>query len=426
LKVLSLALFVAAASAASVSVTFEDAVCAAGEKSCKYAPGKTMCCHPGKACVPNVGCTCSGGEDTAGFLEDVAYDYSFETFVTEFSKTYESDVVRATRKAAFTANLAKIQQHNEQKPASSWKMGLNEFADLTSAEFKATKMGRSKAMAYEQHELTAEEQSNFEEAHANDVAVEDLPDAVDWRTKGVVTPVKNQGGCGSCWAFSTAETVESHLAIKTGKLMEFSEQELVDCVPNPQKCGGTGGCDGATQPLGFQYVAQNGITTEKAYAYTAATGKCKPFTPVANVSSYIRLPKNNYSALMNAVANIGPIAISAAAEPWQMYESGVFSSGCNADVDHAIQMVGYGTNKGVFGSKDYYLVRNSWGASWGEKGYIRIERFGAKKAEPCSTDTKPGDGTACANGPATIQVCGLCGLLSDSSYPTGGAIFPSF
>lgn len=238
--------------------------------------------------------------------------------------------------------------------------------------------------------------------------------------------LKNQGGCGSCWTFSTAETVESHLAIMTGKPpLVLSEQELVDCMPNPDQCGGTGGCEGGTQWLGFDYYAKHGITLESDYPYTGKDGKCQEFKPVANISSHVRLPANNYTALMNAVANIGPIAISAAAEPWQMYESGVFSNSCNADVDHAIQLVGYGTNKGVFGTKDYWLVRNSWGASWGEKGYIRIERFGAHKDEPCSADNKPLDGTGCKGGPPSIQVCGLCGILSDSSYPLGGSIFPS-
>ena len=141
----------------------------------------------------------------------------------------------------------------------------------------------------------------------------------------------------------------------------------------------------------------------------------------------MRLPKNNYTALMNAVASKGPIAISVAAEPWQLYESGVYDGNCGADIDHAVQLVGYGNQpKKLFKKEaDYWLVRNSWGGSWGEGGYIRIERFGANSKPPCLTDTKPGDGTACKGGPATIQVCGLCGILSDSSYPTGGSLAPS-
>lgn len=222
-------------------------------------------------------------------------------------------------------------------------------------------------------------------------------------------------------AFSTAETVESTIAIATGKPpLVLSEQELVDCLPNPKQCGGTGGCEGATQWLGFDYVSKNGMASEAGYPYTAADGQCKQFTPVVHpgvIGSFVRIPPNNYSALMNAVVNVGPIAISAAAEPWQTYESGVFSSDCGADVDHAIQLVGFGTD----GGSDYWLVRNSWGGSWGEDGYIRIKRFGDKGQEPCQTDSQPGDGTGCKGGPSSVQVCGLCGILSDSSYPIFGA-----
>ena len=203
------------------------------------------------------------------------------------------------------------------------------------------------------------------------------------REKNVVTPAKNQGGCGSCWAFSTAETLESHIAIKTGKLMKFSpqvpplrrttpcatmphcasrptmphcvslcltvshyaSQEYVSCMPNPKHCGGTGGCGGATQLLGFQYAIDTGITTEDSYPYEGSTGTCSKdkIKPVAKITGFVKLPANNYSSLMNAVVTQGPIAISAAAEPWQLYSGGVYNGNCGSDIDHAIQLVGYGT-----------------------------------------------------------------------------------
>jgi len=140
---------------------------------------------------------------------------------------------------------------------------------------------------------------------------------------------------------------------------------------------------------------------------------------------------------MNALVTVGPIAISAAAEPWQLYSGGIYNGDCGADVDHAIQLVGYGTQAnetagrqllggggGGGGSGDYYLVRNSWGASWGEKGYIRIARYGSTGTEPCETDTTPGDGYACEKPklPDSLKVCGKCGVLSASSYPTGGKL----
>lgn len=182
---------------------------------------------------------------------------------------------------------------------------------------------------------------------------------------------------------------------------------------------------------------QAGITTEKSYPYEGVTGTCKAdkIKPVANITGYEVLPTNNYTALMNAVVNVGPIAISAAAEPWQLYSSGVYNGHCGADVDHAVQLVGYGTQGsndrkllggggGGGGKGDYWLVRNSWGASWGEKGYIRIQRFGSSSTEPCEMDTSPGDGYECEKppGPKSVKVCGLCGILSASSYPTGGKL----
>ena len=160
------------------------------------------------------------------------------------------------------------------------------------------------------------------------------------------------------------------------QLMVFSEQEILACTPNPNQCGGTGGCSGATQELAFAYIQRAGITTEAQWPYTMQSGTCDwtGKTPVANVTGWAALPFNNYTALMNAVVSVGPIAISAAAEPWQSYDKGVFSSPCGADVDHAIVLEGYGTD--AKSGLDYYLVRNSWSAGWGEE--VRVARAGAK------------------------------------------------
>jgi len=295
---------------------------------------------------------------------------------------------------------------------------VNKFSALTPSEFKAEIQGYDKSGKFSalRNAATPADLSQH-------VAVEALPPSVDWRTKGVVTPVKDQGQCGGCWTFSAAETIESAVAIATRKLLVLSEQELIDCVPNPEQCGGTGGCSGATQELAFNQTIVEGLALESTYPYKAQTGRCPnpPPKAAATITGFVTLPFNNYSALMNAVAMVGPIAISAAAEPWQTYESGVFSSNCGADVDHAIQLVGYGHDDTA--GLDYYLVRNSWSSSWGENGYIRVARYGSTpKGEQCLTDNTPGDGDGCANGPPSIQVCGLCGILSDSSYPTGAGL----
>lgn len=349
----------------------------------------------------------------------------FRDFKAQYNKVYADIGEEINRLRIFESNLAKIEAHNKD-PRWTYTLGVNQYADMTSKEFADIyakgKMWDPTSVGTEEHQ------------HSLDVPVSELPTDLDWREKNVVTPPKNQGGCGSCWAFSTAETLESHIAMKTGKLLTFAPQEYVSCAPNPKHCGGTGGCQGATQIIGFEYAISAGITSEKSYPYQGVTGTCDKdkIKPEASISGYVKLPANNYSALVNALAREGPIAISAAAEPWQLYSGGVYNGNCGADIDHAIQLVGYGTDKKVHSRQllggggggaggDYWLVRNSWGAGWGEKGYIRIKRFGEGQ-EPCLTDKNPADGTGCSGGPKSVQVCGLCGLMSESSYPTGGKL----
>jgi len=351
-------------------------------------------------------------------LHAADYKYTIEQLVDEFNLDIAAEDLKL-RSGVLQKNLMKIKRHNAGD--SSYKMGVNQFAHLTSLEFKNVIKGTSRSGV---------DKSNFAAADlSSHVNSNELPSSLDWREKGVVTPAKNQEACGSCWAFSATETIESAVAIATGKLLELAPQQFVSCSPNPNKCGGTGGCEGSTQWLAFNYTLHaGGQTLEKDYPYRGQDSKCAEakIKPAAKITGYVRLPQNNYSALMNAVASVGPIAISAAAEPWQLYEDGVYDGDCGADVDHAIQLVGYGNaTKGVFSKKkvDYWLVRNSWGKMWGEKGYIRIERFGeTAKGEKCYTDRTPSDGTACAGGPKTEQVCGLCGIMSDSSYVTGASL----
>merc|ERR1711953_860675 len=212
-----------------------------------------------------------------------------------------------------------------------------------------------------------------------------------------------EGSCGSCWAFSATETLESHLAIATGEAApKLSPQQIVSCAPNPDQCGGTGGCQGSTQPLAFNYTKTVGITTDSNYPYKGSTGKCdeSKISPVAINDGFVQLPENDYTELMTAVATKGPMAISVAAGGlgWQVYGGGVYSDSgsihpflCSFDMDHAVQLVGYGVDN----DKLYWLVRNSWGGGWGESGYIRVERRGEGK-EPCGTDKTPQDGDACA------------------------------
>lgn len=227
--------------------------------------------------------------------------------------------------------------------------------------------------------------------------------------------------CGSCWAFSASQTFESHLAIKTNTpVQELSTEQILSCAPNPDECGGKGKCDGSTQPLAFDYTKTVGLTTEKNWPYTGWSGTVvcedEKYDKVAYNTGYTILPTNDYTALMDAVANVGPVAISlaGASNGFQFYGGGVLSE-CNDYVmNHAVQLVGYGSDNG----KMYWLVRNSWGADWGENGYIRIERHGEGR-EPCGVDDQPHDGDACKGDDAPRTYCGECAILSASSYPTG-------
>jgi cathepsin L len=256
-------------------------------------------------------------------------------------------------------------------------------------------------------------------------SVSELPKSVDWRTSGVVTSVKDQGHCGSCWAFAGAATLESHVAINTGLLYDLSPQQIAMCAPNPDACGGTGGCEGATAEIAFDYVAGAGVLEEYQLGYQAyyggdsACGVNDLTVPVAHTTGFVQLPANNYTALMNAIAQIGPMAISVDASEWHNYENGIFS-GCNQespDINHAVVLVGYGEDNG----QKYWTVRNSWNPSWGELGYIRLARADAEE-EVCGMDVTPQDGTACAGDNEPVKVCGTCGILYDTSYPTGASV----
>jgi len=342
-------------------------------------------------------------------------NYTFDMYVKEFNKIYVSDVALQYHREVFNTNLEQIKQINAAYSSGeiTFFAAVNKFADLKQDDMKRFKgLRRSTGSSALLSELP----------HIN---AADLPASIDWRTKGAVTAVKNQGGCGSCWTFSTAETLESHIAVKTGKLLTFSEQQIVSCAKNPSKCGGTGGCEGATQELAFNYTRDaGGISLESSYPYTGTDSPCdaSKIKPVATIDGYVRLDSNNASQLMSALVTQGPIAISLAASglSFQLYGGGILSGNlCGWDIDHAVQAVGYGVENNV----GYWIVRNSWGPGWGESGYVRIYReIAPGKPEACGIDNSPGDGDGCPDGPKKITVCGECGILSDSSYPVGGRL----
>jgi len=345
-------------------------------------------------------------------------DYTFEKFMDEFQVNYGPNEIES-RREFFMTELNRVRAHNSKK--LGWTESINKFSAMTVAE-KKNFLGRNKRLAKGDKKL------KFARELPHDFTlkpVDQLAKSVDWRGSGVDSPVKDQGHCGSCWAFASTAVIESHVALKTGLLFDLSVQQMAMCAPNVDSCGGTGGCAGSTAELAFEYVSSSkGLVQEFQYPYTSYYGQnsaCSALNVAAKatIDGYVQLPANNYTALMNAVATVGPVAVSVDAAAWGAYSSGIFS-GCNQvnpDIDHAVVLMGYGEENG----QKYWLIRNSWSPSWGERGYIRLARRDAEE-EVCGLDVTPQDGTACAGDDEAVKVCGTCGVLYDSAYPLGAAL----
>jgi cathepsin L len=284
-------------------------------------------------------------------------DASWTAWKLKYQKSYLG-AEESTRQAIFNENLAYITKHNSE--GHSYELGMNQFGDLTNAEFQATylrSMQRSVNRTAELH------------VAGNEID----PSSVDWRTQGYVTPIKDQGQCGSCWSFSSTGSIEGAHFKATGKLVSFSEQNLVDCSTKQ----GNQGCNGGLMDYAFTYVISNkGLDTEASYPYTARDGTCRynAANSGGSISSYKDVQAGSETALQSAVATIGPVsvAIDASHNSFQFYKSGVYNEPlCSSkNLDHGVLAVGYGTDAG----KDYWIVKNSWGTSWGDKGYIMMTR----------------------------------------------------
>jgi C1A family cysteine protease len=280
----------------------------------------------------------------------------FTSFIKSHNKKYTHDEF-FPRFNTFKTNMEKIRQHN--LLGADYTMASNQFADLSAEEFRAAKLGFKNI-----DNSIARAQNAQPIALADDAAA-----SVDWRTSGIVTPVKDQGQCGSCWAFSTTGSVEGAVAQKTGNLISLSEQQLVDC----STAQGNQGCNGGLMDYGFQYIITNkGITTEASYPYKGVDGTCQKGKTVASkITSFKDVPAGDETSLLAAVAKQPiSVAIEADQSAFQFYAGGVMTGTCGTNLDHGVLAVGYGTDAG----KDYWIVKNSWGAAWGEAGYIRLVR----------------------------------------------------
>uniref|UniRef100_UPI0037E941A0 cathepsin L.1 n=1 Tax=Semicossyphus pulcher TaxID=241346 RepID=UPI0037E941A0 len=305
-------------------------------------------------------------------------DLEFHAWKLKYGRSYNSPVEETHRKEIWLSNRRVVLVHNimADQGIKSYRLGMTYFADMENEEYKRlisqgclgkfnSSEPRHGATFFRLPELS------------------DLPNTVDWRDKGYVTDIKDQKQCGSCWAFSATGSLEGQNFRKTGKLVSLSEQQLVDCSGDY----GNMGCDGGLMDQAFQYIQANGgIDTEDSYPYEAEDGQCR-FNPAnigAKCSGYVDVKQGDEGALKEAVATIGPVSvgIDASNMSFQLYESGVYDEpDCSSsELDHGVLAVGYGSD----GGKDYWLVKNSWGLGWGQKGYIMMTR---NKSNQCGIAT---------------------------------------
>jgi C1A family cysteine protease len=294
---------------------------------------------------------------------------SFGEWQAHFGKTYGSTDEEYTRFGVWADNVRRIAKYNSQGLSS--KLRANQFADMTDAQFKRAMFGEEGSCFKAGEEpirigkgrLTGEQRG----------ALETLADGVDWTTAGCVTPVKDQGQCGSCWAFSTTGSIECNWAIAKGQckstLVGLSEQELVDCSKV------NAGCNGGNMASAMSYVTSNGgLCSESEYPYKGVDGSCKASscgTKYDAISNHKSVTADSESSLATATnAGCVSVAIEADQFAFQYYSSGVLDGTCGTNLDHGVLVVGYGT----LNNEEYWKVKNSWGTSWGEAGYVLICR----------------------------------------------------
>jgi cathepsin L len=336
--------------------------------------------------------------------------YSFGQYLADFKKSYASPAEHSLRESLFAQSLADALDHNSRP--SSYKKGINRFSDWTAEELAAIRGGRYEPKYEPKYASTFKSSGRTPAAE------------VDYRKNypPVVSAVKDQGQCGDCWAHAVTEAVESAYAVATGQLFVLSQQQVTSCTP---KAGSCYACEGSYPTLAYDYLVENGITEEWIYpfeGYNNTNYACSsdpyistPINTIVNISGYILVGPNDQNATVQALNELGPLSILVDASGWSSYESGIYD-GCsyadNITLDHAVMVVGYGSENGT----DYWIVRNSWAPSWGEIGYIRLAK---PPVAHCGWNTGAGHAQDCyGNGPSAVWSCGMCGILFGGAFPS--------
>jgi len=287
----------------------------------------------------------------------------WEEFKLKFNKMYATSEEHDRRFSIFVENLQRSKLMNEVEGDEVF--GVTKFSDMSVEEFRSTILMDPKFL----NTLIDDRRSNARYANLPQYeTLKDLPKTFDWRTKGAVTPVKNQGDCGSCWAFSTTENIESVWNCEGGHMLTpLSVAQIVDCDKVDQAC------NGGDLPTAFNYVIKaGGLESEQSYPYVDTDGKCnfQKDKIVAKIDGWEYVSKDkNETQMQIYVQEKAPISICVDAESWQTYSGGIIKRGCGKVLDHCVQLVGWGES-----SVPYWIVRNSWGADWGIDGYLYVER----------------------------------------------------
>jgi len=295
---------------------------------------------------------------------------NWEEFKAKYGKVYNGPDHEAEHKSVYEKNMQWAAENSDEQTT----FGENQFADLTQEQYRV-----AAGLGYKASSL-----SSLPHLGVHVHNGEELAASVDWTTKGAVTAVKDQGQCGSCWAFSTTGGLEGAWQIASGSLKSLSEQQFVDCDKN-----GSAGCQGGDMATAFQWAENQALATEQSYPYTARDGSCKSSgwttaIPQGGVTGYKSVGQS--TADLKSALNLGPVSVAIEADQmaFQMYSGGVLKSGCGTNLDHGVLAVGY--------TADAFKVKNSWGSSWGASGYLQISTQG-----------------------------NVCGIHSEAQYPTVSA-----